>query len=237
LYYDGSADDGEVEDYKVYIEEYAADFGDAPAPYPTYMIDDGAYHGTYPDPNYYLGLLVDIELDGQPDVDALGDDINDLDDEDGVSFLTPLIPGESATIEVIASKEGYLNAWLDYSGVNEWDELEERIFIDEYLLAGINQLIFDIPFDASPGTYTYARFRFDSQGGLYHHGWADDGEVEDYRVYIGEYGGDFGDAPVPYPTLSIDGGASHSTYPDASYYLDSHKFTLSNFLVNTFILA
>jgi len=108
-------------DDRISAEQTEPDFGDAPAPYPTYFIDGGAYHETFPDPNYYLGLLVDIELDGQPDIDALGDDINGFDDEDGVSFLTPLIPGESATIEVLASKEGYLNAWLDFDGINEWD--------------------------------------------------------------------------------------------------------------------
>ncbi|MCP4708274.1 MAG: hypothetical protein GY869_06595, partial [Planctomycetes bacterium] len=204
-------------------QEIAMDYGDAPDPYPTFLFDDGAYHSRYPDPNYFMGTLIDSEPDGLPDNDALGDDINGLDDEDGVSFLTPLIPGETAYIEVIASKEGYLNAWLDYSGVDEWDEPEEWIFVDEYLLAGTNQLAFDVPFDASPGVHTYARFRFDSQGGLFHHGPADDGEVEDYKVYIGEFNVDFGDAPedayYKYPTLFDPNGAFH--YIDPQLYLGS----------------
>ena len=61
-----------------------ADFGDAPFPYPTLEVDDGARHDIVT--GFSLGSEVDEELDGHPSLGASGDD-NALfpNDEDGVS--------------------------------------------------------------------------------------------------------------------------------------------------------
>ena len=104
----GWAPDGEVEDYEVFIEEEDRDFGDAPdGPYPTLLANNGAYHTIIP--NIFMGALIDPELDGLPDPNALGDDLTNLDDEDGVAFVTPLIPGVGAQVDVVCSVPGWLS--------------------------------------------------------------------------------------------------------------------------------
>src|SRR5262245_2950094 len=72
------------------------DYGDAPPPFPTLLTNNGARH---PLNGPILGTLRDGENDGQPNAAATGDDILPAgsDDEDGVFFVTPLLPGTSAT--------------------------------------------------------------------------------------------------------------------------------------------
>lgn len=50
----------------------AFDFGDAPAPYPTRLAQNGAVHGILQ--GFHLGATVDAETDGQPSLGADGDD-------------------------------------------------------------------------------------------------------------------------------------------------------------------
>jgi|GEM_PF-498183 len=166
------------------------DFGDAPATYGTLLADNGARHAI--DPAVYLGQRIDAEADGQPTADALGDDTNNLSDEDGVIFLTPLIPGEVAQIAVTASTNGYLDAWIDFNRNGRFGdpddplnvvEAGEQIFASQPLLPGLNLLSFRVPSTASLGP-TYARFRFSTTGGLLYVGAAIDGEVEDYLVEL-----------------------------------------------------
>ncbi|MGC8944014.1 MAG: hypothetical protein ACP5KX_07930, partial [Caldisericia bacterium] len=79
------------------------DFGDAPNPYPTLLENNGAYH--YIDQNIKLGSYIDAEVDGQPNATATGDDDEPLtgpDDEDGVTFTSPIIPGTNASVTVVA---------------------------------------------------------------------------------------------------------------------------------------
>ena len=66
------------------------DFGDAPSPYPTLLADNGPRHDVV-DFGPRLGVTLDGEYDGLPDAAALGDDTN-FDDENGVTFTTPLTP-------------------------------------------------------------------------------------------------------------------------------------------------
>ena len=187
LYFRGPADNGEVEDYEVCIDppQEELDFGDAPDPsYPTLLANDGARHRY--EQGVYLGNLWDAEPDGLPSPDALGDDNDNLDDEDGVNFMTPLNPGQPATIDVIASQDGYLDAWIDFNGNGDWSDSEDHIYAAELLIVGSNSLTFTVPASAGPNLTTYARFRFSMQGGLDFRGAIDNGEVEDYRVRIEE---------------------------------------------------
>ena len=182
------------------------DYGDAPDPtLPTLLASDGARHaigGTT-----YLGAGVDAEFDGQPTASADGDDLDGTDDEDGVVLTTGLAAGLDAFLEVDASTIGLLNAWVDFNGDGDWDDAGEQVFTDEPLVSGTNPLSFTVPQAAVPGG-SFARFRFDSSGGLSYHGPALDGEVEDYPIAIQEI--DLGDAPDPdYPTLLASGGAAH----------------------------
>ena len=184
----GYAQNGEVEDYKIFIEQEQQDeldWGDAPDPgYPTLAVNNGANHAIIP--GMYLGNTVDGEQDGQPDPTALGDDNNPPapDDEDGVIFTLPLIPGQPATVNVIASASGFLNAWFDFNNNGSWADPGEHIFMDFMLNPGSNQLPFAIPLTTPSGNY-FTRFRFSSMAGLQFFGTAPDGEVEDYCVTIG----------------------------------------------------
>ncbi len=182
------------------------DFGDAPDPtYPTLLASNGARHvlGS----GLFLGAGVDTELDGQPDPNALGDDNDGNDDEDGVVFNTPLIPGNIVSLTVTASALGFLNAWIDFNADGDWADPGEQFITDVALIPGPNVLNVPVPGTATPGV-TFARFRFSSIAGLSYDGLASDGEVEDYQVVLGE---DFGDAPDPtYPTLLASNGARHA---------------------------
>ena len=173
-------------------EEKDSDFGDAPDPsYPTRLISNGAQHPIVP--NVYLGRGVDGEADGQPNGTATGDDAAGTDDEDGVVFATDLIPGEPATLQVTASTQGALNAWIDWNADGDWDDGDEQVFTDKSLAYGVNLLTIDVPDRAAAGR-TFARFRFSTARGLRYNGLAPDGEVEDYQVEIK-------DAFVPLPPL------------------------------------
>ena len=54
-------------------------------------------------PGFFLGGLIDAEANGQPDATATGDDNAGLDDEDGVTFTSPMYPGYAATVDIVAS--------------------------------------------------------------------------------------------------------------------------------------
>jgi hypothetical protein len=167
-------------------EQMDMDFADAPDPnYATLLASDGARHDIVP--GIYLGSGVDAEPDGQPDPDALGDDNDGNDDEDGVVFTSPLIPGQAAMVDVNASVAGSLTAWVDFDCNGVWDYNEEMIFVGEPLNAGINHLMFSVPVWAVADANTYARFRFVTDPvSLMDWGPAPNGEVEDYKVRIGE---------------------------------------------------
>ncbi len=188
--YNGLVADGEVEDYPVYLEECVhgdeLDFGDAPnnpqfgQNYPTLLAFNGARHYMYG--NIRLGALIDDEVNGQPNIPATGDDINNLDDEDGVTFIGKMYVGKTANIQVVASINGFLNAWMDFNKDGDWTDAGEQIFTNAALVSGSNSLSFSIPSTALQGK-TYIRFRFNTIGGLSDAGLATDGEVEDYRVH------------------------------------------------------
>jgi hypothetical protein len=187
--YNDDGYEGEVEDYLTFIEEeqpQEMDFGDAPDHIPgfdyhTRMVKNGARHMV--DPDVFLGNLIDAEADGQPTMNAMGDDLNNLDDEDGVHFRRFMAVGDVAKIRVKASVDGYLNAWVDFDKNGSWAEAGNQIFTDQVLTAGMNTLTFNIPAGIDPGK-TFTRFRFNTTGGLSFEGPATDGEVEDYRIAI-----------------------------------------------------
>jgi hypothetical protein len=169
------------------------DFGDAPdapgAPaYRTRLVNDGARHAIVSS-GPIMGPLIDAEPDGLPDPDALGDDNHNMDDEDGVTFLTPLVPGEqaSAGIDMTSSpSDCLLNAWIDFNYNGDWLDSGEQIAANEPMTAGLDvTLTFTVPpVPASTTGPSFARFRCSTQPDLLPTGLAWDGEVEDYAVQI-----------------------------------------------------
>jgi|GEM_PF-1978180 len=165
------------------------DWGDAPdnPGYPTLSANNGARHKVTTPPTLFLGTLVDTETDGQPHINCTGDDNNNLDDEDGVTFPQMTV-GSTVTINVIAQGYGILDAWMDFNQDGDWADANEKIFALTILNTGTHALTLNIPASAGVG-WTYARFRFSSQGNLSYNGAASDGEVEDYFIRINEEGG------------------------------------------------
>ncbi|NQV31364.1 MAG: cadherin-like domain-containing protein [Phycisphaeraceae bacterium] len=163
------------------------DFGDAPdtarsGGYPTLLANDGARH--FHNSNVLLGHRIDAEPDGQPNASATGDDTDaEGNDDDGVSFTTPLVPGETAGIRVVASTRGRLNAWIDFNADGDWADKGEHVLSNILINGGSNALPLDVPFSAQAGP-TFARFRFDLGGGLSYTGATTNGEVEDYHIVI-----------------------------------------------------
>ena len=177
--------DGNTSEFSAAVEVLAEslDLGDAPDPtFPTLLASNGARHAL--GSPLYLGWSVDADADGQPSEWADGDSMTGVYDEDGVVFQSPLVTGQWAAIDVIASAEGRLDAWIDFAADGTWADAKDHVFDGVTLLPGSNTLFFEVPKAASADTMVYARFRFSSAGGLGFAGPAVDGEVEDYVVVI-----------------------------------------------------
>ncbi len=161
------------------------DFGDAPDPtYPTLFASNGARHLF--DPDIFLGTKIDAESDGQPNSDASGDDNDGNDDDDGVVFKKAFIPGNYATFDVTASRDGHLGVWVDFNGNGSFADPGESAFIsDTVVFAGVNAWGISVPANAKPGK-SFARFRYSTHHNLTISGLFDDGEVEDYQIVISD---------------------------------------------------
>jgi len=156
----------------------ASDFGDAPAPYPVLLSEDGARHETT---GPTLGSTRDSESDGTHSANADADGA----DEDGVSNWQNVQVGKlgvSVTVNVQGGA-AKLDAWVDFNRDGSWGGPFERIADSVDLTTGNNTISFDVPSWADAGN-TYARFRLSSAGALGVTGLASDGEVEDYQVNI-----------------------------------------------------
>lgn len=152
------------------------DWGDAPESYSTTEASNGARHFLTPG-GLTLGASVTADLDGQPSAGA------DADTDDGVTLPSAIVIGTNASITVNAATPGLLNAWVDFNGDGDWDEMIEQIFTDQAVVAGDNSLSFAVPAGATLGN-SFARFRLSSDSGLSYTGFANDGEVEDYAIEI-----------------------------------------------------
>ena len=160
-------------------DDLFTDFGDAPAPYPTTLVEDGAWHAAI---GLTLGLTRDSEGDGTHSAAADADGA----DEDGVTFGTMQVGALGATLTVnVQGAAGNLDAWIDFNGDGSWGGPGEQIFSSQNVVVGDNNLTFDVSSFAIAGT-TYARFRVSTLGGLGVSGTAADGEVEDYQVTIND---------------------------------------------------
>ncbi len=180
---------GETEDYYFQPRNEPTpatqDWGDAPGTrtsgYPTLSARNGAEH-TIAGP--WLGDepgVPDAESDGEADPNALGDDLDGNDDEDGV-WIPPLVAGEPASLTVeVSGGGGIVQGWIDFNGDSIWQPAEQ--VCNGYLPDGINTITVPVPPDAVVGQ-SFARFRISSKGGLGPEGPAPDGEVEDYDVSI-----------------------------------------------------
>jgi hypothetical protein len=157
----------------------AADFGDAPAPYPTLLAHNGPQHAAV---GPQLGALRDTESDGVPSAAADGDGA----DDDGISFSVLRAGQFNATVTVTVANTtipARLSGWIDFNGDGSWGGPGEQVFDGALVSPGTSTLLFDVPALAVNGT-TFARFRLSTQIGLGVGGPASSGEVEDVAVTI-----------------------------------------------------
>jgi len=166
----------------VYAQE-GMDRSDAPLPYPA------TFHGLT---DYtYLGALTDGEGSALHDPQAMGDDLDNLDDEDGVLFLTDCIPGQLSIVRVETyvktGEPGRLQAWIDFNQDFDWDDEGEQIIVNFMPGIGHNtyDLQFDVPAVATLGP-TFARFVISLTEDCAYDQETMDGEVEDYMLEIEE---------------------------------------------------
>lgn len=170
------------------------DFGDAPDPsFPTLIANNGPRHlfpATALPPatalRVSIGSLIDAEANGLPNATATGDDTNNQDDEDGVSFSTPAGGGPNIIAQVSVTNAAGLNAqvcgWLDVNVINGFETSERQCRnVTTTTAVNFEWLV------SSTTTQTYnARFRVCvPTGGIQCDtptGFAINGEVEDYQI-------------------------------------------------------
>ncbi|WP_440874260.1 LruC domain-containing protein [Thalassotalea sp. PLHSN55] len=153
------------------------DFGDAPDSYGSSINNNGARHDVG-DGTLFLGESVVSEPN------AYADNGTEVNDNDGIQFVTGIEAGKTAIVDITASANGFVNAWLDSDKDGEFDT-DEQIITAEAVNAGSNIIAYDVPTWSEPGS-TWTRFRLSSQESLTAVGGVADGEVEDYKIDIAE---------------------------------------------------
>lgn len=200
------------------------DYGDAPNTYAStlgHYVDLSASGGSQPTTattvtaltkatitsasTYYLGTQKpDTEKADQPNATATGDDSDTLDDEDGMTLPAALVAGAATTLTAkVTGAGGYLQAWVDWNGDNDFADAGEQIATDlqDNGTGDTNATTGTIAWSVTPpsglvaGT-RIARFRWSSTSGITATGTAADGEIEDYAVTAVKY--DYSDAPATY---------------------------------------
>ena len=158
------------------------DFGDAPVPYNSALINGGPRHGV--DPTIHLGEIV------TPDSDAR---LPNADDDDGVT-VGPVRGGFTTTVNVDVRQTDplrtayYLDAWFDWNANGVFETSEVFRFGSagtgrSAIGVGMNTLSINVPAGAAVGEI-YARFRLSDQDNLGPTGDARVGEVEDVRIAV-----------------------------------------------------
>jgi hypothetical protein len=211
---DGSAPNGEVEDYLIRV--LPLDRGDLPdtsagsglGDYQTTISNGGPNHPIVN--GLRLGATIDGETNGQPNATATGDGS----DEDGVSLPAQIIAGRPITVpvQVVNPTAGtsYVHAFIDWNGNGTFDGGNEyqRVAVGANITQTL-QLAWNVPANAATNVNLGARFRLSSDSNLDANGDASNGEVEDYLLRVTPV--DWGDLPEPRYSTDRTGteGPSH----------------------------
>jgi hypothetical protein len=171
----------------------SSDWGDAPTPYATLRANNGASAGQLD--GFRLGTNWDAEIDGRPTSGANGDDTNGplnttgavINDEDGVTLLTPLVRGDTQNIIRInvtntAGAGAFVQGWIDFNGNGVWGDAGEQIVTNLAAVPGDNLVTFTVP--ANAVSNGFARFRLSQTRDVGPTGRTAAGEVEDYVYTI-----------------------------------------------------
>ncbi|NRB65531.1 MAG: hypothetical protein HRU40_21360, partial [Saprospiraceae bacterium] len=227
----GPAPDGEVEDFLVDVTAY--DYGDLPDEegpgamgstamdnYETVFTIDGLRGPRHlVNDSLRIGNLVDSEGNGQPQINAVGDDIYGLDDEDGVIPPDSIIRDRQAVFKVfvknITGSDAYLRGFVDWNDDGDFEDSyasqKSNVVVIPSGQSGTYDVTFYVPQDPNPlPERVGARFRLSNTQSavLISTGPDDDndvnGEVEDLWVPIVGY--DWGDLPEPRYLTDMEGG-------------------------------
>lgn len=147
-----------------------------------------------------LGNESDTETAARNSDTANGDDIDDIDDEEGVILPETLAAGTSASVSVrrlnTSGSTAYLNAWIDFNNNGDLTDAGEQIIVNKNVPNGTQGTAqtynFSVPVSAQSGLVG-ARFRLSSTSNPGPTGSSGSGEVEDYMVMIMPATTDFGD--------------------------------------------
>lgn len=162
------------------LESDNADVGDAPVSYgnPTHTLG-----------GIRLGATVDADASLLNNATATGDDINNTDDEDGVT-LVPLLPtGEITVVPVsIQSASGFLSVWFDWNADGDFNDAGEQMVTAQAVAVGTTNLNIPVPLTAIIGP-TFARFRVCTNNTALDNcntpvSTVQSGEVEDYQFTV-----------------------------------------------------
>lgn len=153
--------------------------------YQTLRSNNGPRHLIIKD--LFLGDSIDMELDGQPSGQALGDGA----DEDGTIFFPTmnLAPGINFRLPFdytnVTGDTAHLEAWIDWNADGDFDIINEMIIDWEDADTPFpNQMEINIPKDAATETAIGMRIRLSLQDNMSPYGLINSGEVEDYMLYL-----------------------------------------------------
>lgn len=147
------------------------DYGDAPDSYGTTLYSNGARHNSS---DIYLGTSISMEHNANV--------YPKEDQDDGITFVTPLLSGSNSLIQVQTTGAGYLNMWGDWNKDGEFSQ-DEKLVTDRYMDNSNESFLVNTPISAING-FTWVRARFSTTPSLIATGGVSDGEVEDYRVLV-----------------------------------------------------
>jgi len=192
-------------------------------------------------PALVIGADIDSELNGQPSLQALGDDLEgeSPNDEDGVdaSLMIQASPAPTVAVPVVNALAGdaTLNAWIDYNGDGVFSNATERVSTT-VPAGGPTTVTLTLPpvppIHASP---TFARFRLSTDPAAADPtGFALDGEVEDHALEI---------VPLPlFPEIRVAGNGLEIADGQTTTSLENHTdfgdaLVDSETVVRTFTIA
>lgn len=162
------------------LESDNADVGDAPISYgnPTHTIA-----------GIRLGASVDADASLLNNATATGDDVNNTDDENGVT-LVPLLPtGEITVVPVdIQNAGGFLSVWFDWNADGDFLDAGEQMITAQAVAVGPLNINIAVPLTAIIGP-TFARFRVCTNNTALDNcntpvSTVQSGEVEDYQFTV-----------------------------------------------------
>lgn len=139
-----------------------------------------------------LGVSIDMDADGIPENLAMGDDLDNEDDEDGLSILSSMDARPGGTIRLplnVTNTTGdtaYIRAWVDWNGDGDFDNLNElaTTIKDDANGVFLPYLEINIADDAVINQLLGLRVRLSNEPNLDALGPAYSGEVEDYLLGV-----------------------------------------------------